>query len=107
MFTMLEHGWASITYLILSFIIYKGLWQLFMQKRKGIKPNSLLSLGSMGLVFSLIAYVDNVKVTFLKIVVGGETPAQIASDFASSHQYPIIGLLCLGSAYFFNYLNQV
>lgn len=95
-------------YLLLIFIIYKGLVQyLQLRKDSGTRIRSLLPLGAIGVILGIIGYIRGYRMAFAAISAAGDiSPELVSSAFGESGGYPILGLVCLLITFFFKYINQ-
>jgi hypothetical protein len=99
---------SSSIYLLLVFIIYKGVIQyLKLRKDSELKIRSLIPLGAIGLILGIIGHVRLYIKTFEAIEVAGDiSPQIVASALGKGGSYPILGLLVLAVTFLFKYLNQ-
>ena len=99
---------ASALYLLLLFIIYKGLAQYIKQTRYGAtKSRSLIPLGAVGLILGIIGYIRGYTMTFEAIeAVGDISPELVANSLGQNTSYPVLGLVTLAVTFVFRYLNQ-
>jgi len=105
---LFEFAWSPVLYLVLLFLLYKGIWQFFANKRKSIKSKSLVPIGAVGLILGFVAYFDAMRASFDAIAKAGDiSPALVAASISSNQSLPILGLVCLAVSYFFKYVNEV
>lgn len=102
-----EFGFSSIVYLILIYILIRGLHQLYQRYSFGQSyKRSLVPLGAVGLIFGIIGYIQGMREAFAVIAEAGDiSPALVAGGITQSFAYPTLGLLTLAAAYLFKYLN--
>ena len=103
-----EYVWSPVLYLVLLFLLYKGVWQFLVNRKKGVKSRSLVPIGAIGLILSFIAYFDAMRASFDAITAAGDiSPSLVAGSISSNQSLPILGLVCLAISYFFKYVNEV
>ncbi|MEQ8245136.1 hypothetical protein [Fulvivirga sp.] len=95
-------------YVLLVFIIYKGVAQYILKSKEGVEEaRSLVPLGAIGLIFGIIGYIRGYMMAFEAIEAAGDiSPSIVAASFGQSGSYPILGLICLAVSYLFKYINQ-
>lgn len=103
-----EHGFSSILYLIIAYIVVMGGLQLYQFKYRGKEEiKSFVPLGAFGLIVGIIAYVMMMRDAFDAIAAAGDvSPALVADSMARSYDFPVLGLISLAIAYLYKYLTQ-
>ncbi|MFY0599149.1 MAG: hypothetical protein JXR03_05725 [Cyclobacteriaceae bacterium] len=105
---LFEIGFSSMMYLILIYIFFMGLYQYYKVKvKKEDFDRSFISLGALALIIGVIAYIQSIRDIFDAIAAAGDiSPSLIAAGLSNTYSYPTLGLICLGLAYLFRYINQ-